>query len=105
MVSSVEYRQCVVDEKRALFHRWVEKDQIILLTGCILRRERAEAIRQQFEKDFIVPSGMTIEKAQYVLGIIEFEDGTIREVIPANIKFLDSDSLFSKEERSEKETR
>lgn len=91
---SGEYRPCIVDEKRALFHRWIDKDQIILKTGFVLKHEHAEAIRQRFEKDFIVPSGMTAEKTRVTLGIVEFEDGTIQEVLPTRIKFLDGGIIF-----------
>lgn len=65
-----ELRPCFVKDKKALFHKWNE-----------------------FSKP--VPGGITpIDpppgEIKYTLGMVEYEDGTVEEVAPHYIKFIDN---------------
>lgn len=93
-ISTGEYRPCIVDGSKALFHRWVNKEFLILKFDTMLKKEFIEQYRKVFEDSKIVPSGAKTEKQMSVLGLVEFEDGTIKEVIPTSVKFLDSGNLF-----------
>ena len=62
----IEYRPCYVNEKKAIFHRWSEKADVIL--------------EREYFKDLI----------NCTLGIVELEDGTIQEVEPRSIRFCDN---------------
>ncbi|MDE5671451.1 MAG: hypothetical protein K2J59_08330 [Eubacterium sp.] len=62
-------RPCLVNEKQAFFHKWIN-----------------------FSKP--VEAGLTIGSAPagiiaYTLGLVEYEDGQVDEVSPKTIKFLD----------------
>lgn len=60
-----EIRPCFANEKKALFHMWAENCEVILrLNG------KADSIKK-------------------VMGIVEFEDGSVNMVYPQHIKFLD----------------
>ena len=74
-ITNSEYRPCVVDEKRAMFHRWEQRADVV----------DASPLRGGH------PGG------QYwiTLGIVEYEDRTVDEVLPYKIRFLDSKGLFA----------
>ena len=65
-----EYRPCIVNEKKALFHRWEDISQIVPPSPMVGGHHGGEN--------------------KSVAGIVEFEDGTIREVYPYNIRFVDN---------------
>ena len=72
-VPTVEYRPCTVrisktERRKALFHRWADSAQPFT---AVLRGTESGQIWQ-------------------VHGIVEFEDGTIREVWPHEITFCDN---------------
>lgn len=69
-ISQSEYRVCIVDGKNALFHTWEIKRQII--------------------EPSLMQGGHNGGTVQATLAIVEFEDGTIEEVYPYRIKFLDN---------------
>lgn len=61
------YRPCIVKGKNALFHRWSERAEII-------------------EPDVgFMKYGIT----KWTVGIVEFEDGRVSEVVPREIVFID----------------
>lgn len=68
-ISNSEYRPCIVDGKKAVFHRWHEFCNVVEASPLI--------------------GGAPAGQIKYTLGTVEFEDGTIKEVAPHNIKFAD----------------
>lgn len=58
LISTNEYRTCIVMERKCLFHQWIKKNDIL--------------------------------KNEYLLGLIEFEDGHLEEVSICNIIFDDN---------------
>lgn len=67
--SNSEYRPCIVNGKKAVFHRWHEFCNVVEASPLI--------------------GGAPAGQIKYTLGTIEFEDGTIAEVNPRKIKFVD----------------
>ena len=65
-----EYRPCIVGGKGALFHRW---NQFCNVVGESALRGGA-------------PAG----QISFTTGIVEFTDGTVKEVRPSEIKFCDN---------------
>lgn len=68
-ISNSEYRMCMVDGKKALFHRWHEFCNVVAESPMI--------------------GGTPAGQIKYTLGTVEFEDGHIEEVAPHRIKFMD----------------
>ena len=83
--SNSEYRPCVVNNKKAVFHRWHEFCNVV---------EAGIAVGSH-------PAG----QIKYTLGTVEYEDGTIEEVAPHKIQFCD-DKVYQvwKETFTRKET-
>lgn len=78
LIKTSEYRPCIVKGKKAIFHRWEEKQKNDKLT-------LSEIIKE-------------------TVGIVEFEDGKVKEVFPPHIKFCDNkidEYYFSEEEQCE----
>lgn len=65
-----EYRICKVEGKKALFHRWNEHCDVVEPSPMI--------------------GGTPGGQIKYITGIVEFEDGSIKEVYPAKITFKDN---------------
>ena len=63
VIKTSEYRPCIVNGKKALFHRWNEYINVV-------------------------------KESKYIFGMVEYEDGTVEEVAPHLIKFLDH-NLFN----------
>lgn len=69
LTSNSEYRICVVDGQKTLFHRWHEFCNVVGASPMI--------------------GGAPAGQVKYTLGIVEFEDGHVEEVAPHKIKFMD----------------
>lgn len=69
LISNSEYRICVVDGKKALFHRWHEFCNVVGASPMV--------------------GGAPAGQIKYTLGTVEFEDGSIEEVAPHKIRFMD----------------
>lgn len=74
VIKTSEYRPCIVNGKKALFHRWTELSNVV--------------------SESCLRGGNLAGQIKYTLGIVEFEDGTVEEVAPYLIKFLDH-NLFN----------
>lgn len=68
-IVSNEYRPCIVNEKRALFHRWID---IAYTVGAEM-----------------TVWGKAAGQVKDTLGIVEYEDGTVNTVKPGEIQFCD----------------
>ncbi len=60
VIKTIDYRPCFVNERKALFHKWIESNNL----ADIFQRS--------------------------TLGLIEYEDGQVDEVVLAKIKFCDN---------------
>lgn len=69
-VNNSQYRPCIASGKKALFHRWTERAQIVPPSPMVGGH-----------------SGGIIKDTA---GIIEYEDGTVADVYATNIKFVDN---------------
>lgn len=78
-IRTAEYRRCEVDGQTALFHRWNEYSRPVEPSPMI--------------------GGAPGGQVSYTLGLIEREDGTVDEVVPQKIRFLDT--VAKMEEASE----
>lgn len=67
--SNSEYRPCIVNGRKAVFHRWHEFCNVVEASPLI--------------------GGAPAGQIKYTLGTVEFEDGTVEEVAPHRIKFND----------------
>lgn len=66
----IDKRPCLIKDKKALFHMWFECAKVVPPSPMVGGH-----------------SGGIIKD---VFGLVEFEDGSVSEVYPYEIKFLDS---------------
>lgn len=69
IVSNSEQRPCIAHGKKAYFHRWADKAEIV--PPSVLKGGHGGGI------------------VRGVLAIVEYEDGTVGEVLPEYIRFID----------------
>lgn len=94
-VKSAEYRPCTVDGIKALFHRWVESEKVILETKCMMTVEAKKEIVSNFmENNFVDDPYAGIRTVKTFYGLVEYEDGTVEKVDPEKIIFKDSETKF-----------
>lgn len=68
-----ELRPCMVNGRRALFHRWADGARPVTPRGV-----EADETTQRYQ-------------LYNVHGIVEYEDGEVARVWPSDIRFIDSD--------------
>lgn len=88
-------RPCLVNGEKAIFHKWVDRERIIMKDNNIRSEDTVKRIYDRFLNTQIVPKGLDINKIKDEVAIVEFEDGCVKEVNPENVRFLDSRDLFN----------
>jgi hypothetical protein len=88
-------RPCLVNGTKALFHRWAEKDQIILKAMAGMSEEKIVSARKKFEEIGVVPRALDVEHVKGVFALVEFENGVTMEVEPSLVQFLDAGAKFA----------
>ena len=89
-----EYRPCLVDGEKAIFHRWVERERLLLRDTMIRSENAAERVYERYINTHVVPRGMDIDKLKDTAAIVEFLDGSVKEVKPDRLRFLDCAQRF-----------
>lgn len=90
-MDELKNRPCEVDGRPALFHRWIEEDQVLLKLGAITRPEGYKAALRLYHEDNIVLPGYGTEVVTNTLALVEYRDGTIDKVDPLRIRFTDKE--------------
>lgn len=86
-VIKTERRPCLVDDKRAWFHQWIDKQTPILKVNAMLTQKSLDRLAEKMRQGIIAePCGDVIMQNR-TLGLIEYEDGTVAEVNPTSIRF------------------
>ena len=91
---SGEYRRCLVNSERALFHRWCEEDTLLINLNAIVKPEIAKAIRKKFQESWVLPEYGKVKTVRKVYALVEFENGLVKKVEPTDVKFVDGEGLF-----------
>lgn len=82
-------RPCLADGKPATFHRWVDRDTSLLHINVFTRMEEREIIHRQFKQTGVVPACCSADVVRAVFALVEYPDGSVGEVKPELIQFLD----------------
>ncbi len=91
--SAKKYRPCIVDGKKALFHRWADKGKLVVqLQGMFTGKEIRETSQHIYQDDDLIMTDRRsdIMQMQYTYGIVEFADGRVSEGEPSKIRFTDN---------------
>lgn len=82
-------RPCMADGKAAVFHRWVDRDTSLLHINVFTRMDEREIIHRQFKQTGVVPNCCSADVVRAVFALVEYPDGSVGEVKPEFIQFLD----------------
>lgn len=86
----IEYRPCYVGNKKALFHRWIDKDQVILHFNMYVTDAERDYIIYDYKANKVVPKNCSTTVISQTFAIVEYEDGTVAEVEPIEVRFVDN---------------
>ena len=81
-------RPCYVKGRYGLFHKWTEKEDVILRTDSMIPQYNLEKVRMRFEETKIPPVGFEMVPIKSTYALVEFEDGYVEEVPPTTITFI-----------------
>lgn len=90
-----EYRPCLINgEIKALFHRWADKEKLILHFHEHMRPDHMASARNYFNEIGAVPDDADLHIHRECCALVEFEDGEVRMVPAESVIFLDSKERF-----------
>lgn len=84
-----ELRPCYIDGKKALFHRWNKRTDILLQSKNIMSSNDLEIVTRKARESNNVPSFLFSKMITNLYAIVEYEDGTVGEVEPNMVRFCD----------------
>lgn len=90
--TSNNYRPCLVDGKKALFHQWIEKGMMLIESNRF--KDKTDFYNVCMDSLSSWDSHDKVTTYTETRALVEFEDGTIDEVNPNLVKFIDSEELF-----------
>lgn len=82
-------RACRVNGELCAFHHFGQRDTCYLQFNCLVTEEHREEILKVFRACYYAPPGCDIKVAKDVFALVEFPDGSIKEVEPEQVHFLD----------------
>ena len=88
-----KYRPCVVDGKKAIFHRWADKCKLVVrLNGMFTEEKLRKASLHIYQDDDLIIADRTsdVMQMQQTYGVVEYENGVVAEVEPVKIVFTDN---------------
>ena len=96
-----ELRRCMVGGVEGSFHRWVEQDRVILRVNFLLPAQKEallcrrveDLMRRHVEECVSVPNGCDFEVLRGTFALVEYPDGSLVEVKPEEIRFLDREEV------------
>lgn len=103
-----ETTPCLVNGRKALFHRWVEETKVLIHLDRPMMPEKIDILVRRRDESGVIPVFCEPIKSTNTYGLVEFEDGHIEKIEPTSIKFIDHVKIFEEycwpEEMKEEET-
>lgn len=84
--------------RKVKFKRWIKHEYENSGNGGIKQKEGTGLFEDDYSTEGLFHQWGSSESEignAYSVGLVELPDGTIEEVLPINIKFIDSKALFS----------
>lgn len=84
------YRRCIVNGEKALFHKWIEQDKMVIRANIRLKEKDANGYMEMYEKTKVLPEVFRAITITNNYAIIEDLKGNVKLVEPESVKFEDS---------------
>jgi len=97
MASETSLRPCKADGVTAIFHRWVDKDDIYIKMNNVVYRQKdvAERIRTAVQESHVLTGDQDIVIVRATAALVEYPNGEMHTVDAEKITFLDTETLMS----------
>lgn len=82
-------RPCEIYGKPAVFHCWVNGEEVLLHFDVMLEWENYKGILEEFKEHGLVRPICHTETIRNTFALVEYADGTVDKVEPENVKFTD----------------
>lgn len=82
-------RSCEVNGNKGYFHGWYEKKDYLLQYKAMATKNNMKRMHDCFKELNAIDNSCDIYELNKLVGIVEFEDGHIEEIVPEDIRFLD----------------
>jgi hypothetical protein len=93
-VNLMEPRPCWVNGRKGMFHKWVEKEDVVIKSTIHLKTDVLKSIHDEYVLNGVIPNYCIAEKIHNTYALIEFEDGHIEHIPPTTITFLDNSEFY-----------
>lgn len=85
---------CVVDGRKALFHRWVDEEKLVVQFDSFIMPDKAKIVMDRYNEQGYLPCTANTKTISFTYGLVSFEDGHVEKVEPTSIVFIDSTKIF-----------
>lgn len=85
-------RPCLCLGEEATFHRWVDDTRSFVKFNKTLAMETAKKAKEVYLKDGIIPDIADTIPFTATFALIELKDGTVKKVLPEEIRFVDKEN-------------
>lgn len=84
-------RPCKVDGVPALFHRWVEQDEVLMQVKAFALPEEIARRNEHFRQNGLIAPECSVEVIRKTYALVEYRDGTVHMVAPELVQFTDKE--------------
>ena len=84
-------RPCLVDEKPAVFHRFVDEDRALLRINAYCKPTDRDEIYRRYKETGVYPDTCSTEVLRSTLALVEFPDGSLKKVDPEHVTLLNDE--------------
>ena len=94
-IENIRYlgRPCLVNSEQAIFHQFVETEQLILIPDKLPLKHQPLK-HYTIEDHIIITNNCSVEKLKTIGALVEFKDGDVTMVDIESIRFLDTGNLL-----------
>lgn len=93
-MDELQNRPCEVDGRPALFHRWLEEDQLLFRGDIPNRIGATQEFERRLRKLGRIPECChQLEVIRETFALVEYQDGAIDKVDPLRVRFVDKEAM------------
>ena len=81
-------RPCMVEDRPALFHRWIDDDRAVLHVDARLNARTIMKANERFRTEGVVSPGFHIDVLRETFALVEYRDGKVAKVKPELVHFV-----------------
>lgn len=77
------------EKRAALFHKWIDRENETLKLNVFRGVEYVNRVLKEYHEKHVIPNDAELIKCKHTFALVEYDDGTVAEVDPQRIIFVD----------------